>query len=69
MAKLSNTRISMGGRYVSSAYFTRLLSACNGLRSAAVTAYEAWPMLEPYTMLADIDFVDDTSPLYTVRWA
>ena len=32
---------------VSSAYFTRLLSACNGLRSAAVTAYEAGPMLEP----------------------
>jgi len=32
-----------------------------------VTAYDAGPRLEPCTMLADIDIVDDTPPLYTVR--
>ena len=32
-------------------------------------AYDAGPRLDPWIMLADIDLVDDTSPLYTVRYA
>jgi len=32
-----------------------------------VTVYDAGPRLEPCTILADIDIVDDTPPLYTVR--
>ena len=30
-----------------------------------MTAYDAGPRLEPCTILADIDIVDDTPPLYT----
>ena len=32
-----------------------------------MTAYDAGLRLEPCTMLADIDILDDTPPLYTVR--
>ena len=39
----------------------RLLLAWSGLRSAAVTAYDAVPRLDPWIMLADIGLVDDTS--------
>ena len=36
-------------------------------RQLAVTAYVAGPRLEPCTILADIDIVEDSPPLYTVR--
>ena len=32
-----------------------------------MTAYDAGTRLEPCTILADIDIVDDTPPLYTVQ--
>jgi len=31
-----------------------------------MTAYDAGQRLEPCTILADIDIVDDTPPLYTI---
>ena len=54
--------------YVSSANLTSEVPEFIGLRSAAVTANDAGPMLDPCIILAGILIAVDSSPLNIARW-